>query len=67
MKGWLFEYKLATEEEVKAIETDVRKEMDDAVEWAKNSPDPEAKELFTHVYKEVVPVRAVEMSNSFKP
>jgi len=67
VKSWLLEYKLASEEEVKAIETDARKEMDDAVEWAKNSADPEAKELFTHVYKELVPVRHVEMVNSFKP
>lgn len=31
----------------------VRKEVDEAVEWAENSPYPEASELLNHVYDEI--------------
>ncbi len=41
--------------------------MDQAVEFADNSPFPEAKELFTDVYNHPVPVRAVELSKSYTP
>eukprot|EP01132_Coremiostelium_polycephalum_P000513 gene513-648_t len=59
--------KCATEEELVDIEEKVRVRMDEAAEFAINSPFPEPKELFTNVYKEVVPIRAVEFDKSFRP
>ncbi|KAH7833089.1 hypothetical protein Vadar_003040 [Vaccinium darrowii] len=41
---------LATEKELKDIEKEVRKEVDDAIAQAKESPMPEPYELFTNVY-----------------
>ncbi|GLT86372.1 hypothetical protein SLE2022_045150 [Rubroshorea leprosula] len=41
---------LATEKELKDIEKEVRKEVDDAIAQAKESPMPEPSELFTNVY-----------------
>ncbi|KAF7125020.1 hypothetical protein RHSIM_Rhsim12G0052000 [Rhododendron simsii] len=41
---------LATEKELKDIEKEVRKEVDDAIAQAKESPMPEPFELFTNVY-----------------
>jgi len=64
---WMVELNLATEEDLAQIEKNVRKEMEEAGEWAKSGPFPEAKELFTDVYIEQVPVRAVELSQSYVP
>jgi pyruvate dehydrogenase E1 component alpha subunit len=66
-KKWILEFNFATEDELKEIETEARKEMDAAVEWAKAGGEPELKEMFTDVYREPVPVRAVELVNSYKP
>ncbi|KAJ6431188.1 hypothetical protein OIU84_018641 [Salix udensis] len=41
---------LATEKELKDIEKEVRKQVDDAIAQAKESPMPEPSELFTNVY-----------------
>lgn len=41
---------LATEKELKDIEKEARKEVDDAITQAKESPMPEPFELFTNVY-----------------
>ncbi|KAL3751683.1 hypothetical protein ACJRO7_012503 [Eucalyptus globulus] len=41
---------LATEKELKDIEKEVRKEVDDAIAQAKESPMPDPSELFTNVY-----------------
>lgn len=54
-------------DELTQIEKDVRKEMEEAGEHAKSGAFPDAKELFTDVYIEKVPVRAVELSQSYKP
>jgi len=67
VKKWLLEFEWATEEQLKEIDVAARKEMDEAVEWAKAGGDPKMSELFTDVYKETVPVRHVELVNSFKP
>ncbi|RZC59067.1 hypothetical protein C5167_006375 [Papaver somniferum] len=41
---------LATEKELKDMEKEIRKEVDDAIAQAKESPMPEPSELFTNVY-----------------
>jgi len=66
-KNWILDAKFATEDELKEIEVAARKEMDEAVEWAKAGGEPAAKELFTDVYREPVAVRAVEKVNSYTP
>lgn len=50
MKAIILEQKLAKEDQLKTIDKEVRDEMSNAVEWAKNSPEPDANELFTDVY-----------------
>lgn len=67
VKAWIFNHKLATEDEVAAIEAAAKKEMDEAVEFSINSPFPEAGELYTDVYTHPEPARAVELANSYTP
>lgn len=67
VKLWLTQFKLATEEELKEIEVEVRKEMEEAAEFSANSPFPEAEELFTDVYTHPAPARHVELVNSYTP
>jgi pyruvate dehydrogenase E1 component alpha subunit len=65
VKFFLIESGAATEEELKNIEKDVRKEIDDAAEAAKNSPWPEPQDLYADVYVDKPYfVRAVEQENS---
>jgi pyruvate dehydrogenase E1 component alpha subunit len=44
------EENILTEEEIKVIEEEVRKEIEEAVEFAINSPYPEPEELYTDLY-----------------
>lgn len=67
VKKWLLEHDLATEDELKEMELEIRKEMDEAVEFAKASKEPEIKEMFTDVYRQPVPVRGVERALSYTP
>lgn len=67
VKGWLLNLKLATEDDLIAIEQAAKKEIDEAVEFCNNSPFPEAGELFTDVYTQPTPIRAVELVNSYTP
>ncbi|RAL40042.1 unnamed protein product [Cuscuta campestris] len=46
----ILSHDLATEKELKDIEKEVRKEVDEAITKAKESPMPDASELFTNVY-----------------
>ncbi|PPR98712.1 hypothetical protein GOBAR_AA21955 [Gossypium barbadense] len=46
----ILSHDLATEKELKDVEKEVRKEVDDAIAQAKESPMPEPSELFTNVY-----------------
>lgn len=67
IQDFILEKKVATEDELKEIEGKIRKDFDEMVEWAKSGPFPEPVELFTHVHREPVPVRAVELVNSYYP
>jgi TPP-dependent pyruvate/acetoin dehydrogenase alpha subunit len=51
----LIDAKVATETELAEVEASVEKAIDDAVEFAQNSPAPSLDELLTDVYAEVVP------------
>ena len=65
VKFMLIETGQATEEELKAIEKDIRKEVDDATEKAKAAPFPTVKDLYNDVYTDKPYfVRAVEAPNS---
>jgi pyruvate dehydrogenase E1 component alpha subunit len=46
---------LLDEEELGAIDKRVHEEVDDAAEFADNSPDPDPSELYTDVYAEINP------------
>jgi len=46
------ENKWMTAKEIEEVEAWVKKEVDESVEFAENSPYPEAKELYEDVYKE---------------
>ncbi|CAN8291805.1 unnamed protein product [Cochlearia groenlandica] len=46
----LLSHDIATEKELKDMEKELRKEVDDAVAQAKESPVPDASDLFTNMY-----------------
>ena len=65
VKYMLIENNLATEDDLKNIEKEVRNEVDEAVQFAKDSPFPEAHDLYTDVLEDKpYYVRAVELQNS---
>jgi len=47
----IFAHDLATPAELKDMEKEIRKQVDDAIAKAKESSMPDASELFTNVYK----------------
>lgn len=51
-ESWMLENKQADEEEIKGIKDRVEKEIDEAIEYAQNSPLPDPSEVYTDVYKE---------------
>jgi pyruvate dehydrogenase E1 component alpha subunit len=52
-RGWLIEQGHATEEELADIEARTTAEIDAAVQFALDSPQPDLSELYTDVYAEV--------------
>uniref|UniRef100_A0A1J3GK36 Pyruvate dehydrogenase E1 component subunit alpha n=1 Tax=Noccaea caerulescens TaxID=107243 RepID=A0A1J3GK36_NOCCA len=50
IKKLVLAHDLATEKELKDMEKEIRKEVDDAIAKAKDCPMPEPSELFTNVY-----------------
>ena len=50
LSKWLVEYNLCTKEEIKAIERAKKKEVDEAVEFAKAAPEPPAREMTSDIY-----------------
>jgi len=63
---WLVDNGMATAEELDAITEAIKKDADEAVLFATNSPWPTKDDLYTQVYHERVPVRGIELSQSFK-
>jgi len=58
---------IATKEELKAIESEVKAEVDEAVKAALEAPFLPIEATYQHVYLEDVPVRAVELGKSYVP
>eukprot|EP00183_Erythrolobus_madagascarensis_P000027 CAMPEP_0185847826 /NCGR_PEP_ID=MMETSP1354-20130828/2942_1 /TAXON_ID=708628 /ORGANISM="Erythrolobus madagascarensis, Strain CCMP3276" /LENGTH=405 /DNA_ID=CAMNT_0028548157 /DNA_START=192 /DNA_END=1409 /DNA_ORIENTATION=+ len=65
VKGSIIEQGWATVEEMKALEKEVKKEVDHAVQFAKSSPEPEPKETFTHVFTEPINIRGTNSFNGY--
>jgi pyruvate dehydrogenase E1 component alpha subunit len=53
LRDRLYEADLLTEEELKAMDEEVRAVVEEAVEFADASPLPDPAELYTHVYSEI--------------
>ncbi len=49
VKNMIIENDIATEKDLKAIEKEIRAEIDETVEKIRSDPVPESQELFTHV------------------
>jgi len=58
---------IATKDELKAIETQVKAEVEEAVKFALESPFLPLEATYQHVLVEDVPVRAVELCKSYHP
>lgn len=67
LKNKMISQSIATAEELKEMEASIKKEVDAAVVRALAAPEPELRELFTDIYEEEVPVRAVESVHDFVP
>lgn len=52
MKHILIENGVATEADLKAIDKEARKVVDEALKEAEASPEPDMKEFFTEIYAE---------------
>ncbi|KAL6049283.1 Pyruvate dehydrogenase E1 component subunit alpha-2, mitochondrial [Balamuthia mandrillaris] len=66
-KARILENKIATAEELKAIDQEVKEEIEAAIKFALESPFPPPEQLYADVYAEPTPIRAVELVNSFVP
>ena len=53
-RAWLLENGHATEAQLAEIEDKIVAMVDDAVEFAMNSPEPSLDELYTDVYEEII-------------
>ncbi|KAF9957004.1 alpha subunit of pyruvate dehydrogenase [Mortierella alpina] len=51
LKECLLEHSIVSEEEIKAMDKAARTEVDQAVEEAKKSPEPDLDQFWTHVYQ----------------
>eukprot|EP01120_Amphizonella_sp_Union-15-10_P005789 TRINITY_DN1760_c0_g1_i1.p1 TRINITY_DN1760_c0_g1~~TRINITY_DN1760_c0_g1_i1.p1 ORF type:complete len:411 (+),score=80.19 TRINITY_DN1760_c0_g1_i1:52-1233(+) len=67
IKNIILEHQLATEEELKEIDKEIRQEIDEAIAYAEKSPEPSTEDLFMDVYVEKTRVRGTELANSFSP
>jgi pyruvate dehydrogenase E1 component alpha subunit len=50
LRKHILEEKIAAEDEIKKIDDEVKHEINEAVEFAKNSPEPAESELLTEIY-----------------
>jgi pyruvate dehydrogenase E1 component alpha subunit len=50
LKNNILEHKIANEEDFKSIENKIKAQINDVVEFAKNSPEPAESELLTEIY-----------------
>ncbi len=54
---WLTEQSIATKSEIDEVWSEVNNAIDDALEFARESPYPEAEDLFTDMYADPIPIR----------
>lgn len=59
LKQRLLEFNVITEDEMKAIDKAARVEVDQAVEEAKASPEPDVDQLFTQIYQKEAGVKSL--------
>ncbi len=50
LRTYILDKKVATEAEIKKIDDSVKEELNEVVEFAKNSPEPDTCELITEIY-----------------
>ncbi len=50
LRKHVLEEKIASEDEIKKIDDEIKHEVNEAVEFAKNSPEPDESELLTEIY-----------------
>eukprot|EP00029_Vermamoeba_vermiformis_P012713 TRINITY_DN763_c0_g1_i1.p1 TRINITY_DN763_c0_g1~~TRINITY_DN763_c0_g1_i1.p1 ORF type:complete len:398 (-),score=168.21 TRINITY_DN763_c0_g1_i1:44-1237(-) len=67
VQQYLLDNKLATDEELKKISDELKAEVDEAVKFARESPEPAAEELYHDVYTEPTFIRGTELANSYYP
>lgn len=60
VKNRILANNIASEEQLKAIEKEVRAEVDEAVEHAKSAPWPQLEETYKDVYNKDLEVRGQE-------
>lgn len=53
IRSTILKEKYASEEQLKAIDTEIKKSIIDAAEFAQQSPEPSESELWTDIYREV--------------
>ncbi|WP_341234607.1 pyruvate dehydrogenase (acetyl-transferring) E1 component subunit alpha [uncultured Sulfitobacter sp.] len=58
VRNILLDQKYATEDDLKAIDKDIKKIVNDSAEFAKTSPEPAPEELWTDIYATEVPQEA---------
>ncbi|MBW4963040.1 pyruvate dehydrogenase (acetyl-transferring) E1 component subunit alpha [Sulfitobacter sp. CW3] len=58
VRNILLENKYASEDDLKAIDKDIKKIVNDSAEFAKTSPEPAPEELWTDIYATEVPQEA---------
>jgi len=63
----ILENNIATKEELKAIETEIRSEVEEAVKNALEAQFLPIEATYQNILVEDVPVRAVELSKSYVP
>lgn len=51
LRNYILTNKIALEEDIKKIDNRVKEEVNEIVEFAKNSPEPDESELMTEIYK----------------
>ena len=52
VRGWLIDSGLAQEDEIKAIDKEIREIVNDAADFAQTSAEPDPSELYTDIYAE---------------
>ena len=54
-RNYLIEHKIASREECDSVALETQKEVDEAVEFARNSPFPEPEDLFDDMWADPIP------------